>query len=101
MDTRPLVYILLGCENSQRRAVLFDLIEGGLNRDESVLYFRPEALADNPFDEKLESLENATRVDWTIGAGKGKHGAINAAPNRIFFRAPGDRHPGDTIEAHI
>ena len=42
MSRPPLVYLVYGIADSERRSVIFDLIEGGMSRETQVLYFRPE-----------------------------------------------------------
>lgn len=40
-DVTP-VYLIFGIPGSQRRDVIFDLIEGGRQSDEAILYFKPK-----------------------------------------------------------
>lgn len=95
----PLVYLIYGIPDSGRREVLFDLIEGGIDAKEQVLYFRPEDEADSPADAKLEALENVSVVGWKLDRAKVTHGQISAAPDRIVFLAPGTSDPADVAEA--
>ena len=97
--SKPLVYLIYGIPDSGRREVLFDLIEGGIPTTEQVLYFRPEDESPSPYDAKLEALENASIVNWKLVDAKVTHGQINAAPERIFFLAPGTSDPADSAEA--
>ncbi len=99
MPQRPLVYLLFGVPDSERRSVLFDLVEGGLPAEEQVLYFHPRGEPGSPFDEQIEALENVTIVDWEIRDSKVKHGHVSASPDRIFFLAPGSCDPADAAEA--
>ncbi|MFU8847611.1 MAG: hypothetical protein ACNA77_02690 [Opitutales bacterium] len=99
MSHRPLVYLILGIPESERRSVLYDLIEGGLPDKEQVLYFRPKSEIDSPYDEKITALDHVSLVEWELVDGKVKHGRINAAPEKIFFLAPGTSNPADVIEA--
>lgn len=99
MSDRPLVYLIFGIPDSERRSVLYDLIEGGLPRTEHVLYFRPKGEIDSPYDEKIAALDHVSAVDWELVEGKVKHGTISAAPEKIFFLAPGTSNPADVIEA--
>ncbi|MFP4156799.1 MAG: hypothetical protein ACLFU4_04195 [Opitutales bacterium] len=93
------VYLIFGIPDSGRREILFDLIEGGLLEKEQVLYFRPGAEPPVDFDARIETLENVVRVDWELAGGKVKHGPITAAPEKIFFLAPGTADPADVAEA--
>ena len=98
-DTPPLVYLIYGIPGSGRREVLFDLIDGGIDAKEQVLYFRPEDEASTPFDEQLEALDNVSVVSWKLSDAKVTHGPINAAPDKIIFLAPGRSDPADAAEA--
>ncbi|MEM8867723.1 MAG: GTP-binding protein [Verrucomicrobiota bacterium] len=99
MSQAPLVYILYGIPNSGRREVLFDLIDGGVPVTKQVLYFRPSNEDVCPYDEQLEALENVAIIDWELKDGKVTHGSISAAPEHIFFLAPGTSDPSDIAEA--
>lgn len=99
MSDSPIVYLIYGIEDSGRREVLFDLIDGGIPKDEQVLYFRPNDATDSPFDEKIEALDNTSVVDWELADCKIKHGKITAAPTKIVFLAPGRVDPADFAEA--
>jgi hypothetical protein len=98
-DTAPLVYLIYGIPDSGRREVLFDLIDGGIDAKEQVLYFRPEDEANTPYDEQLEALDNVSVVNWQLSDAKVTHGSINAAPDKIIFLAPGRSDPADVAEA--
>lgn len=97
--TAPLVYLILGIPGSGRRDVLFDLLKDGVDAKEQALYFRPEDEADSPFDEQIEALDNVSIVDWKLADAKVTHGKIDAAPDKIFFLAPGTSDPADAAEA--
>jgi hypothetical protein len=99
MPERPLVYLIFGVPNSERRSVLYDLIEGGLPQGEPVLYFRPKGEVNSPHDESIEALENVSVVEWELANSKIKHGPISAEPEKIFFLAPGISNPADVAEA--
>lgn len=99
MSARPLVYLIYGIPGSERRSVLFDLIEGGLSPHEQVLYFHPKGETGSPYDEQIDALENVSSVDWELSKGKIKHGRISAAPDKIIFLAPGLSDPADVAEA--
>lgn len=99
MPEKTPVYLVYGIPDSGRREILHDLIEGGLPRDESALYFRPTNETASDFDAEIESLENTQVVDWELAKGKVKHGPISAAPEKVFFLAPGEADPADVAEA--
>lgn len=99
MSESPLVYVVFGITDSERRAVIYDLIDGGVEADKQVLYFRPSGEAPSPFDEQLEAKENVSVVEWALQDAKVKHGPITAAPEKIIFLAPGDSDPADICEA--
>jgi hypothetical protein len=99
MPERPLVYLVYGIPGSERRRVLADLIEGGLPTDEPVLYFRPANEPACPADKAIEALPNVDLVEWQLSDHKVKHGPISAAPQKIFFLAPGLGDPAEIAEA--
>ena len=99
MSENPLVYVVFGLAESERRAVIFDLIDGGIGQDAQVLYFRPETELGSSYDEQLEALDNVSIVNWTLKDAKVRHGQISAAPEKIIFLAPGDSDPADAAEA--
>lgn len=98
MSSAPLVYIVYGTPSSGRREIIFDLIEGSETSSE-VLLFRPEEELSSPFDEQIDALSNVGVVNWRLAAAKVAHGAINAAPEKIIFMAPGTSDPADVAEA--
>lgn len=99
MSDAPLVYLVYGIPESGRREVIFDLIEGGIAKDEPVLYFRPSVEAASSYDEQIEALDNVSVVEWELTDSKVKHGKITAAPEKIIFLAPGTSDPADVAEA--
>lgn len=98
-DSKPYVYIIYGIEDSERRAVVFDLIEGGVTTNTQVLYFRPEDANSSSYDEQIEALANVSVVPWKLNGAKVVHGSISAAPEKIIFLAPADSDPSDVAEA--
>lgn len=98
-ESTPLVYLVFGAPNSGRREVIFDLIDGGIQKDQQVLYFRPNEEAACPHDEQIEALENVSVVDWQLKDCKVTHGQITAAPEKIIFIASGTADPADCAEA--
>lgn len=99
MSDGPLVYLVFGITDSERRAVIYDLIDGGLEAEDPVLFFRPADEAPSPFDAKLQARENVCTVEWTLMDAKVAHGQITAAPEKIIFLAPGKSDPADVCEA--
>ncbi len=99
MSESPLVYIIYGIPASGRREVIFDLIEGGIEPNSQVLYFKPTGEAPSPFDEQIDTLENVSTVEWQLKGPKVTHGKINAAPEKIIFLTPGICDPADVAEA--
>jgi hypothetical protein len=95
----PLVYVLFGIPDSERRSVLLDLIESGLPDSTEVLYFKPKAIVASPIDAQLEGRANVHLVEWELREAKVLHGSIEAAPQAIFFLAPGESDPADVAEA--
>jgi hypothetical protein len=99
MPEAPQVYLIYGSPDSGRREVIFDLIEGGISKDQATLYFRPSSEPSAPHDEQIEALENVSAVEWQLKDSKVTHGAITAAPEKIIFLAPGQSDPADCAEA--
>lgn len=93
------VYLIFGIPDSQRREVLFDLIDGGRTGQEGILYFRPRSEGLSEFDDRIASLPNVQTVEWELSQGKVKHGTISAAADKLFFLAPGTSDPADVAEA--
>ena len=96
---KPQVYLVYGITDSGRREILLDLIESGTDKEKPVLYFRPEQEPHSPTDESLKALENVSVVNWQLSGTKIRHGSIKAAPQTIFFLAPGNSDPADVAEA--
>lgn len=99
MNDRPLVYILFGIPGSGRRAIASDLIEGGLEKDASVLYFRPDGEPECPEDAWFEQAENVTVTGWKLEGARLQHDRIEADPDTVLFVAPGTGDPADVAEA--
>ncbi len=98
-DSAPLVYLIYGIPNSGRRDIISDLIEGGIDDEKQVLYFKPEGEPESEADNKIESRSNVSTVPWVLAKAKVTHGQINAAPEAIFLLAPGHSDPADVAEA--
>jgi len=96
---KPLVYLIYGTPNSGRREVIFDLVEGGIEKGEHVLYFKPTGEEPSLHDEQIDALEHVSAVDWSLQDCKITHGKLSAAPDKIIFLAPGRANPVDAAEA--
>lgn len=99
MSELPLVYIVFGTPDSGRREVILDLIDGGIAKTSEVLLFHPEGEPLSPFDKKIETIENVSKVNWSLKETKVTHGKVSAAPEVIIFLAPGTSDPADIVEA--
>ena len=70
----PKVYLLLGPNDSGRRALLLDFIldakDLGLG---SVLYFKHTSEKPNSYDSKLAEVPHLDQVDWSVNDCKVKH----------------------------
>lgn len=93
------MYLIYGAPTSGRREVIFDLIEGGIPKEQPVLYFRPTEEAPCPHDEQIEALDHVSVVNWQMKDCKVTHGQVTAAPEKIIFLAPGKSDPVDCAEA--
>jgi hypothetical protein len=87
---KPLVYLVLGAAGSGRRAVVADLIEGGLDEPERAAVLVSEAEA--------ADATKLPRVDFWKWTGELIEGALPAGATRVFFVADGRTNPVDQIE---
>ncbi len=96
----PKVYLLLGPNDSGRRALLFDFIvdakDLGLG---SVLYFKHTSEKPNKYDSKLSEVPYLDQVDWSVKDCKVKHEKITQKADTVIFVAPSSIDPSDVIEA--
>lgn len=99
MNDRPLVYLLFGIPGSGRRAILRDFFEDGLEKDAPILYFHPEDETASPEDAQIAALENVSIVQWRLDGSRVMHDKIEAAPDVVFFLAPGQADPADVVES--
>ena len=99
MNERPMVYVLFGIPSSGRRAILRDLIEGGLEKDTHVLYFKPKGEPPSTEDSSIADLDTVTISEWELQDARLLHDKIEAAPDIIFFLAPGTSDPADVAES--
>ena len=91
------VYLILGSNDSGRRAVLCDLIDS-LKSGSPILYFKHKDSLDNKWDNSLESLSQINTVSWSLDEAKIKHDSISVNPESIFFVAPSSINLADVIE---
>jgi hypothetical protein len=89
---KPLVYLILGTPGSGRRAVIADLIEGGLTEGDraAVLVSSAEAAEEN--ETKLPGLQRWT---WT---GEFIEATLPTEASHVFFVSEGRANPIDQIE---
>lgn len=89
---KPLVYLILGAAGSGRRAVLRDLIEGGLEESD-----RPAVMisAAEPTAEADAQLPGLARWQWQDGF---IVGTLPAEATHVFFVTDGASNPIDQIE---
>ena len=99
MNERPLVYVLFGIPESGRRGILQDLIEGGLDKETNVLYFKPKGETQSQYDATLLEMNNVTIAGWELDGARLLHDKIEAAPDAVFFLAPGNADPSDVVES--
>lgn len=99
MNERPLVYVLFGITGSGRRAILKDLIEGGLEKDTQVLYFKPNEEPLSEEDALIAEMNTVTVSGWELDGARLLHDKIEAAPDVIFFLASGSSDPADVAES--
>ena len=103
---RPLFYIILGAPDSDRRAVLVDLITDGLGEGEKTLVFLNRNEAPGSFNQSLGETRPWLWEDGTISADVPESisdASGDALPeerySHVFFVAEGARNPVDQIEA--
>lgn len=91
---KPLIYLILGAAGSGRRAILADLIEGGLGEgDRAAVLFA----AEEPAAEIDAKLPPATRWTWTLA--KTIEAELPAGATHVFFVTDGRLDPVDQVEA--
>jgi len=93
---KPLVYLILGAVGSGRRAVLADLIDGGLEPTDrpAVLWPAGEGEAAGDADEtKLPRVSTWESHEGAIAA------ELAAEATHVFFVTDGRRNPVDQVEA--
>jgi hypothetical protein len=90
-----LVYIILGATGSARRAVIADLIDGGLAEDERAVVFRTEADADAEAEKALPRVATWSMGEGTISVSRE---AVGDATH-VFLLTDGRSNPVDQMEA--
>lgn len=88
----PLVYLILGAAGSGRRAVVADLIEGGLTEADRAAVMVSDAEKESAVDAQLPSL---TRWHWT---GEMMEATLPGDATHVFFITDGRTSPVDQIE---
>ena len=89
---KPLVYLILGTPGSGRRAVVADLIEGGLDETDRAAVMVSENEAAEPVASKLPLVESWR---WT---GETIEGTLPAGATQVFFVTDGRANPINQIE---
>lgn len=89
---KPLVYLILGAPGSGRRAVLHDLIVGGLEETDRPAVMISAAESAVEADAKLPGL---TRWQWQDGF---IVGTLPAEATHVFFVTDGASNPVDQVE---
>ena len=97
MSESPKVYLILGTNDSGRRAILADLIDN-LESGSSILYFKHMDVFESDWDTSLENYSKVTTVIWSLENTKIKHDSISVSPSSIFFIAPASIDLADTVE---
>ena len=91
------VYLILGSNDSGRRALLTDFVDS-LESESSILYFKHRDEIINDYDSSLESLNAVNTALWSIEGSKIKHESISVSPSSIFFIAPASIDLADVME---
>ncbi len=89
---KPLVYLILGAAGSGRRAVIADLIEGGLDEADRAAVLVSEA------DQPETVASTLPRVDYWKWTGETIEGALPEGATHVFFVTDGRTNPVDQIE---
>jgi hypothetical protein len=90
---QPLVYLILGSAGSHRRAIVADLIEGGLDPEDRPAVLVSEAEAADAADARLPRL---ARWQWT---GESVSAELPADATHVFLLTDGRSNPVDQVEA--
>jgi hypothetical protein len=101
-DARPSVYLVLGAAGSGRRAIIADLIEGGLEGRGTVCVYLPDESA--PADDEPLEKTGARLLHWHCEPGDAlAPGSIDAPEPpadaaALFILAHGQANPVDQLE---
>lgn len=98
MASSPKVYLILGSNDSGRRAITSDFIDS-LGPQSPILYFKHKDEAKSDWDSKLEEYAQVSTVSWSVENTKIKHDSITESPSSIFFLAPSCVDLADVMEA--
>ena len=90
---KPLVYLILGAAGSERRDVIADLIEGGLEDTDQPAVLVAEGEVATEDSPKLPRLALWSLADGTIEA------ELPRDATQVFFITDGRKNPMDQIEA--
>jgi hypothetical protein len=88
------VYLILGAAGSGRREVLSDLIEEGLNEEDTPAVLLASGEEPSAIDEKLPEVGR-----WSVGPGLSIELELPSNASHIFIVADGRKDPVDQIEA--
>jgi hypothetical protein len=88
------VYLILGAAGSGRREVLYDLIEEGLNEEDTPAVLLASGEEPSAFDEKLPEVGR-----WSVGPELSIELELPSTASHIFLVADGRKDPVDQIEA--
>jgi hypothetical protein len=89
---KPLVYLILGTPGSGRRAVIADLVDGGLTETDRAAVLLSDAESESANDAQLPNLQ---RWHWT---GELIEAKLPAEATHVFFVTDGRSSPVDQIE---
>jgi hypothetical protein len=92
---KPLVYLVLGAAGSDRRAIVADLIEGGLAEGDRSLVMVSDEEIGSEADPRLGKVRRWVWMDGQIGAPE----KVLGDATHVFFIADGKRNPVDQVEA--
>lgn len=98
MTVSPKVYLILGFDDSGRRAILTDFIDS-IGTESPILYFRHKDEVTSDSDTLLENLNQVSTVHWSVENTKIKHDSITESPSSIFFLTPSSIDLADVMEA--
>ena len=97
MTVSPKVYLILGFDDSGRRAILTDFIDS-IGTESPILYFRHKDEVTSDSDTLLENLNQVSTVSWSVKNTKIKHDSITQSPSSIFFLTPSCIDLADVME---